>query len=105
MESISVKDLAARMKSDNAPILIDVREPHEHDYARIEGAQLKPLGDIYTWVQELDREREYVIHCHTGRRSAYAAQVLRQMGFKKVKNLTGGIDAWSAQVDPNVPRY
>ena len=105
MEDISVTDLAARMKSDDAPTLIDVREPDEYAFARIEGAQLKPLGDIMEWSQELDREQEYVMHCHTGQRSAYAAQVLRQMGFKKVRNLIGGIDAWSVQVDPRVPRY
>ncbi len=105
MENITVTDLAARMKSGDAPIVIDVREPHEHAYARIEGALLKPLGDIMEWAQELDRDQEYVVHCHTGRRSEYAARVLRQMGFKKVKNLIGGIEAWSVQVDPSVPRY
>jgi len=105
MEDISVTDLAARMKSDDAPTLIDVREPDEYAYARIAGAQLKPLGDIMEWSQELDREQEYVMHCHTGQRSAYATQVLRQMGFKNVRNLIGGIDAWSVYVDPKVPRY
>jgi len=105
MDDISVTDLATRLKSGDAPILLDVREPDEYAYARIEGAQLKPLGDIMEWSQELDREQEYVTQCHTGRRSAYAAHVLRQMGFKKVRNLIGGIEAWSTQVDPKVPRY
>jgi adenylyltransferase/sulfurtransferase len=57
------------------------------------------------WSQELEYEQEYVMQCHTGQRSAYAAAVLRQMGFKKVRNLIGGIDAWSVYVDPGVPRY
>jgi len=105
MENVTVTDLAARMKSGDAPIVIDVREPDEYAYARIEGAQLKPLGDIMEWSQELDREQEHVMHCHTGNRSAYAARVLRQMGFKKVRNLIGGIEAWLVQVDPRVPRY
>jgi adenylyltransferase/sulfurtransferase len=105
MEDITVTDLAARIKSGDAPIIIDVREPEEYAIARIEGAQLKPLGDIMEWSQELDREREYVLQCHTGSRSAYAAQILRQLGFKNVRNLIGGIDAWSARVDPGVPRY
>jgi len=105
MEDITATDLVARMKRGDAPTLIDVREPDEHAYARIEGAQLKPLGDLMAWSQELDREQEYVVHCHTGRRSAFAAQALRQMGFRNVRNLIGGIDAWSVHVDPSVPRY
>ena len=105
MEDISVTDLAARIKRADAPTLIDVREPDEYAFARIEGAQLKPLGDIMEWSQELDREQEYVMHCHTGQRSAYAAAILRQMGFKNVRSLIGGIDAWSVHVDPKVPRY
>jgi adenylyltransferase/sulfurtransferase len=105
MEDITVTDLAARLKSGDAPIVIDVREPDEYAFARIDGAVLKPLGDIMDWSQELDREQEYVMQCHTGQRSAYAAMILRQMGFKQVRNLIGGIDAWSAQVDPKVPRY
>ncbi len=105
VEDISVTDLAARLKSGDAPTLIDVREPEEYAYARIEGALLKPLGDIMEWSQELDRAQEYVMQCHTGQRSAYAAQILRQMGFQKVRNLVGGIDAWSAYIDPKVPRY
>ena len=105
MEDITVTDLAARLKNGDAPIVIDVREPDEYTFARIDGAVLKPLGDIMDWSQELDREQEYVMQCHTGQRSAYATMILRQMGFKQVRNLIGGIDAWSAQVDPKVPRY
>jgi adenylyltransferase/sulfurtransferase len=105
MEDMSVKDLAGRIKNGNAPIIIDVREPEEYEIARIEGAVLKPLGGIMTWAQELDREQDYVMQCHTGSRSAYAAMILRQMGFKKVSNLIGGIDAWSVYVDRSLPRY
>ncbi len=105
MEDISVTELAARMKNGNASIIIDVREPNEYAYARLPGAILKPLNDILDWSQELDGEQEYVMQCHTGQRSAYAAAILRQMGFNKVRNLIGGIDAWSTQVDPGVPRY
>ncbi|HLF28935.1 MAG TPA: rhodanese-like domain-containing protein [Anaerolineae bacterium] len=105
MEDITVIDLAARLKDGAAPIVIDVREPDEFAFAHIEGAQLKPLGEIMEWAQELDRDQEYVMQCHTGSRSAYAAQILRQLGFKKVRNLIGGIDAWSVYVDPKAPRY
>jgi len=105
MEDITVVDLAARLRDGDAPIIVDVREPDEFAYARIEGALLRPLGGILAWAQELDRDREYVMMCHTGNRSGSAAAFLRKMGFKQVRNLLGGIDAWSVYVDPRVPRY
>ena len=105
MQDVTVIELAERLKNGDAPIVIDVREPDEYAYARIEGATLRPLGDILNWLQELDLDREYVMQCHVGERSAYAAAILRQMGFRKVRNLIGGIDAWSVHVDPSVPRY
>ena len=105
MEDITVMDLAARLRDGDAPIIVDVREPDEFAYARIEGALLRPLGGILVWAQELDRDREVVMMCHTGNRSGSAAAFLRKMGFKQVRNLLGGIDAWSVYVDPRVPRY
>ena len=105
LKEISVIELAERMQGDNAPILIDVRESQEYEFAHIEGAQLKPLGDINNWANELDKDKEYVMQCHSGQRSAQATMMMQQMGFKNVTNLAGGIEAWSLQVDPNVPRY
>lgn len=105
MEDITVTELAERLKNGDAPIVIDVRQPEEYAFARIEKSQLKPLGDLLNWSQELDMDQEYAMLCHTGQRSGYATAVLRQMGFKKVRNVIGGIDAWSARVDPAVPRY
>ena len=105
MKDITVTELAERLRNGDAPVVIDVREPDEHAYARIEGAVLKPLGDILNWAQELDPDQEYVMQCHVGERSAYAAVILQQMGFRKVRNLIGGIDVWSVYVDPSVPRY
>jgi rhodanese-related sulfurtransferase len=102
---ITPKELAAKLKSAAPPLVVDVREPYEYEYCRIAGALLKPLGDILRWAPELDQNAEIVLQCHTGSRSAQATQVLSRLGFKHVKNLAGGIDAWSAQVDPNVPRY
>jgi len=102
---ISPRELAEQLKSDTPPLLIDVREPSEYDYCRIEGAQLKPMGDLMTWINELDKEAAIVCQCHTGVRSLQVARYLQRLGFKKVFNLRGGIDAWSVQVDPNVPRY
>ena len=105
MKEMPVKELAKRIKNDTAPVIIDVREPDEYAYARIPGAVLKPLGGIFEWAQELDKEQEYVLQCHTGARSFQAAYLLERMGFKNVSNLTGGIEAWSMHVDQNVPRY
>ncbi len=105
MQQMNVKELAERIKNGTAPIIIDVREPNEYAYARIDGAVLRPLGEIYRWARELDKDQEYVTQCHTGARSYQAAHLLERMGFKKVANLVGGIDEWSAQIDPNVPRY
>ena len=105
MEDITVMDLGARIKNGDAPIIVDVREPDEFAYARLEGALLRPLGGILTWMREFERDREIVIMCHTGNRSASATAFLRKMGFRQARNLLGGIDAWSVHVDPHVPRY
>ena len=105
MQEMNVKELADRIKAGDAPQIIDVREPSEYAYARIPGAMLKPLGDFREWAQELDKDREYVLQCHTGSRSWQAAYLLERMGLTQVYNLSGGIDAWSMHVDPSVPRY
>jgi rhodanese-related sulfurtransferase len=105
MQEMQVKELAERIKAGNAPLIIDVREPNEYAYAHIPGAALKPLGGIYQWAQELDKDQEYVLQCHTGARSWQAAYMLERMGFKKVHNLSGGIEAWSLHIDASVPRY
>jgi rhodanese-related sulfurtransferase len=85
--------------------LIDVREPFEYEIARIDGAKLIPLGEIAERLDELQREQPIIIHCHSGKRSAQAVGLLQQRGFAKVYNLEGGIDAWSEQIDSNVPKY
>src|SRR5215211_543452 len=102
---ISVADLK-RIRDSTAEVeLVDVREPYEFEIARIEGAKLIPLGELRERLGELRPERELVIHCHTGVRSAHAVQLLQQAGFTRARNLSGGIDAWSREVDPAVPRY
>jgi rhodanese-related sulfurtransferase len=102
---IKAVELAQRLAETNPPKVIDVREPDEYAYCHIEGAQLRPLGEIGVWARELDREAEYVLQCHSGLRSAQAAMYLQSAGFKHIYNLRGGIDAWSVLVDPSVPRY
>jgi rhodanese-related sulfurtransferase len=105
VSEITARELADKLKSPTPPLVIDVREPHEYAYAHIEGAQLKPLGQIATWASDFDKNAEIVLQCHSGSRSMYAAQFLQRLGFKHVANLKGGIDSWSIQVDPTVPRY
>jgi adenylyltransferase/sulfurtransferase len=102
---MSPHELKRRMDAGEAFELVDVREPFEYEIARIDGARLIPLGEITEHLDELDREQPIVLHCHSGKRSEQAARLLLQRGFAKVYNLKGGIDAWSDQVDPNVPKY
>ena len=88
-----------------APLVVDVREPWEHDKARIEGSTLIPMREIPTRIAELPSDREIVLMCHHGSRSAQVAQWLARNGVSRVHNLAGGIDAWSRLVDPAIPRY
>lgn len=85
--------------------LLDVREYHEYDIANIEGSVLIPLGEVADRLDELNPDDEIVIHCHHGGRSMKATQYLKDQGFKNVKNLAGGIDAWAEKYDPDMPRY
>src|SRR3954451_12197573 len=85
--------------------LIDVREPHEYQIARIPGAKLIPLGELPKHLGELDPSAEIVAHCKSGARSQKAVDLMKQNGFKNVRNMTGGILAWSDKVDPTVPKY
>jgi len=85
--------------------LIDVREPHEYQICRIPGSTLIPLGELPARVHELNSADRIVAHCKSGVRSAKAVDFLRQAGFRKVRNLKGGILAWADRVDPSVPKY
>ena len=103
--TITAEEVKAKQDAGEKFRLIDVREPSEHRTCRIEGAELKPLGQIAQWMAELKPTEEVVLHCHHGGRSERACAFLAQQGFTNVKNLVGGIDAWSVKVDPSVPRY
>jgi sulfur-carrier protein adenylyltransferase/sulfurtransferase len=102
---MSPRELKRRMDAGEPFELLDVREPFEYEIARIDGAKLIPLGEITERLDELRGEQPIVVHCHSGKRSAQAARLLQQRGFANVYNLEGGIDAWSDQIDPNVPKY
>ena len=98
-------DVKAKIDRGDRFVFIDVREPHEYQICKIPGTILIPLGDLPKRVNELNSADEIVAHCKTGMRSGKAVDFLRQAGFKKVKNMVGGILAWSDKVDRSVPKY
>jgi len=104
---ISASELQRALARGDELLLLDVREPHEFEKARIAGSKLLPLGQLPARLAELAdwKQRRVVAHCHKGGRSAKACVQLRDAGFANVANLSGGIDAWSITVDPDVPRY
>ena len=103
--TITVRELKERMDKGENVFLLDVREPHEYSLAKIDGSTLIPLGQLPTSLGQLDQNSEIVAYCHKGMRSADAVGFLLQQGFSNVKNLIGGIEAWSIEVDQSVPRY
>lgn len=105
MPEISAKELKTRMDRKDKFVLVDVREPHEYQIAKIPGAKLIPLGEVAERANELDTADDIVVHCRSGARSAKAIHILQKMGFKRLHNLKGGILAWSQDVDPSVPQY
>jgi adenylyltransferase/sulfurtransferase len=102
---IDPSDLAKRLEQGERVRLIDVREPHELKISSIEGAELFPLGGLAARLHELDSADEMVIFCKSGARSARAVELLAGAGFRKQKNLRGGINAWARDVDPSLPLY
>jgi adenylyltransferase/sulfurtransferase len=98
-------EVKAKLDRHDAFTLIDVREPHEYQICNIPSAKLIPLGELAKHVNELDSADEIVVHCKSGARSAKACDFLRKAGFRKVKNMKGGILAWSDKVDARVPKY
>ncbi len=97
--------LKARLDRGESVFVLDVREPVEIAIAPFPGAIHIPMGDIPSRLTELDPEREIVMVCHHGVRSAQVAMYLARMGFERILNLAGGIDAWSESADPSTPRY
>jgi len=102
---IEPTEVKAKLDRGDRFVLIDVREPHEYQICNIPQAKLIPLGDLPKRVNELDSADEIIAHCKSGMRSAKAVDFLKQAGFKKVRNMKGGILAWSDKVDPTVPKY
>ena len=92
-------------RCDKPPLLLDIREGWEFDICRIEGSTHMPMSGIVENYPSLDPEQETVVICHYGMRSLQVAEFLTNSGFKQVLNLSGGIDAWSRKVNPEVPTY
>ncbi len=105
--SIEPAELAARLRGAQPPRLLDVRQAEEHAFAALPGAHLIPLAELPARSAELEawRGKDVVVYCHHGMRSQRAVEWLRQRGFTRLLNLTGGIDRWSLEVDPTLPRY
>ncbi|MGE0887703.1 MAG: rhodanese-like domain-containing protein [Blastocatellales bacterium] len=104
---VTPAQLKAELDGGRKLTIIDVREPHEWQIGNLEnyGSKLIPLGEFPSRVGELNPDEDIVVHCKMGGRSAKAYGVLKEAGFQKIRNLKGGILAWSDQVDPNLPKY
>jgi rhodanese-related sulfurtransferase len=104
LSEIDPIELKRRLDEGDRPLILDVREPWEIATASVSGTLNIPMGDIPSRVAELDPDRETIVMCHHGVRSAQVAMYLARIGFEQVVNLAGGIDAWS-EIDPSIPRY
>lgn len=103
---ITPAEAAALLASPNPPILIDVREQWEFNAAHIENSLLMPMGDVPSRAhQELDEDESILVLCHHGARSLNVTMWLRQQGFAQAQSIAGGIESWSRQIDPTIPRY
>jgi rhodanese-related sulfurtransferase len=102
---ISPRDVSERITHGEPLLLVDVREPWEHAICRIPGARLIPLGSLPTNMNALLDADEVICYCHHGMRSLDAAAWLRQQGVEGAKSMAGGIERWSLEIDPQIPRY
>lgn len=105
LQPLSPAELARRRKAGESFVLLDVREPFEWEIGHLQGALHVPLGELARRVGELDPSAATVCICHHGQRSARAAAWLVSQGFERVYNLSGGVERWSLEVDPRLPRY
>ena len=104
---ISPADVKARLERGDKFLLLDCREPSEHEVAAIAAARLLPMSELVDRVEELAdwKQDSIVVHCHKGMRSLRVTNWLREQGFENVQSMAGGIEAWSLEIDPEVPRY
>jgi len=105
MDEISPRDLKSRIDRGERPVLLDVRQDWETKLCRLENAMHIPIEEIEFRTEELNRDDEIVVYCHQGVRSAAVATYLRQLGFERAVNLTGGLDLWARTIEPAMRRY
>lgn len=103
---ITVQELKSRLDKGERPFILDVRRPEEYEIANLSG-KLIPLQELPERLDEVEpyKDQEIVVHCRSGARSAQAVEYLRSQGFKKARNLKGGVLAWSKEIDPSMPTY
>ncbi len=104
-EDMTPQEVAAWLQREDAPFLLDVREANEWEIGRIEGATRISVNELTAHLHELDTAREMVVYCRSGVRSARAVEMLKEAGFRKVKNMAGGILRWSDDIDSSIPKY
>jgi rhodanese-related sulfurtransferase len=102
---ITPAEAKQQLERGRGVLLVDVREPWEFEICRIAGAKLIPMGTIPANLQALDTDDDVICYCHHGMRSLDVAVWLRGQGVERAKSLAGGIDRWSAEIDPTIPRY
>jgi len=105
MSEVSPQDLKARLDRNEAPLLLDVRQDWETQLCRLPNAVHIPIEELELRVEELNAQGEIVVYCHQGVRSAAVAEYLRSLGFRDVRNLSGGLDLWARTIDPSMRRY
>jgi len=105
VNEVTARELKEELDQGQDPYILDVRNPVEYEISRIEGSHLIPLDQLLNRLHELDSARDIVAHCRTGARSAKAIEMLQEAGFRKLRNLKGGVLAWADEVDPTMPKY
>ena len=105
IDEVTPKELKEELDQGQDPYILDVRNPVEYEISRIEGSHLIPLDQLLNRLHELDSARDIVAHCRSGARSAKAIKMLQEAGFRKLRNLKGGVLAWADEVDPTMPKY
>lgn len=105
VDDVTPAEVAAALSGEDPPVLLDVREPWEIAVASVPGAVPIPMGSLPSQLDELPRDRRIAVLCHSGIRSRQVATWLALQGHRDVANVAGGIDRWSLEVDPAIPRY
>ncbi len=105
MDELTVEELKSKIENSEPFTLLDVREPHEYFMSDLEGTTRIPMDELKNRLNELEKDEEIIVMCRSGNRSANAAKMLLENGYKKAFNLKGGINEWAKKIDPTLPEY